>query len=663
MALSSYHLRYQLPFKDVDGNQWRVQIYDRDNSGSVETLNGTADPVQIYYEGDEDFKKGIIGSSCEINLYGVPDLIGGSDLSQFFTSDEERFYVKVEYEVGSSGAYETYWVGFLHQDEYIEYITADPYEVKLVALDRLGTLETTLDSLGYHYDDNIDLITVFNELVAASKLEFDIEENTFMRTENGYTSSFLSENEITLQSYMESEDDFVKMKPVREVAADIALSLGSRVYQSKGKLMVRSIAKGFDLGLNSTTLTIPTDIQPVNDDLQARHVPAKRVTNVAYNVRSKNILTNPSFEKDVVGDTTPTGWTKPSTSGSIEVSDTLVQEGSNKSLKIIANRISDSTFNGASVSTKNNQYCMLQTTSEPFFTGTDAFGGDISLFGILDFSYFINNTADSTYEFRISLETTNGTDTLYYNWESGTWTTSFKHTFIDVKTTGEWEDKSLEFVLNGNSIHGITANQGGTNPIVLRFHTFNYEEALSNVQIFVDNFSMRLYNASGSAKTAMLPDTKYFNASTDDDTTTKSGAIDLELMGGITTVEVEINSFLQNSEFYLLYGKVTGQYINKSTGNPEKTDFYDNIIATYLPMPDTFVSYRRSLDESSKEVFSSTLATHRVTDNSWRPIHFDDYLNIDFGASVYQSLNSKAFSRFSFQLKDNRYRVDAINLP
>ncbi|MBL4880954.1 MAG: hypothetical protein JKX82_06485, partial [Oleispira sp.] len=97
MALSSYHLRYELPFKDVDGNQWRARIFDRDEAGSVERLNGTGNPVSIYYEADEEFKKGIIGSSCSINVYGVPNLEGGSDLSQFFTSDEERFYVKIEY--------------------------------------------------------------------------------------------------------------------------------------------------------------------------------------------------------------------------------------------------------------------------------------------------------------------------------------------------------------------------------------------------------------------------------------------------------------------------------------------------------------------------------------------------------------------------------------
>ena len=801
MALSDYNLRYELPFDDVDGNNWRVRIYDRDDSGTLEILNGTGNPVNIYYEGDEDLIKGIIGSSCEINIYGVPDLLGGSDLSQFFTSDEEKYYVKVEYEIADSGIYDTYWVGFLHQDEYIEYITADPYEVKLVALDRLGTLETTLDSLGYYYDDNIDLIDVFNELVTATKLEFDIEENTFMRTENGDVSTFLQDQEITLQTYMESDKDFVKMKSLIEVAGDVALSIGSRVYQSKGKLMIRSISTGFDFGVSSTTLSIPIDAQPINDNLQARHLPAKRVTNVSYNIRSKNILTNPSFEKDSLLDTTPTGWIKPSGSGSIEVSDVTVQEGSNQSLKIIANRISDGTFNGASTATKNSTYCMLETTSESFFVGTDSFGGNISLFGVLDFSYFINNTLSSIYEFRISLEINNGTNDLYYNWDTRLWGTDFNHTFIDTESIGNWEAKSLEFLLNGSSIYGIGANNGATNPIVLRIHTFNYEESLSNVNIFVDNFSMKLYNATGGSKVAMLPSTRFYNTSTDDNNTTKSGAIDIELLGGITTLDVEINSFLADSEFYLLYGKVLGQYINKNTGVPEDTAFYDSALVTYLPMPQTFSTYRRNLEDSSKAIFSSTLATHRIIDGGilpftlprnavvtngsditytdstqtfdlgagyaypdiaeavitptsntlststeaykmtasstdllagdqivirirrdsddfvlgiiiltadeplktvdttsfgddykltiggfstgsgfprdfsinylaihdsagiWTPVHFDDYINVDFGVGVYQSLTSKVFSRFGLDLKDNRYQIDAVNLP
>jgi hypothetical protein len=612
MALIDYNLRYELPFKDVNGNQWRVRILDRDEAGDVERLIGTGDPVNIYYESEETLTKGLIGSSCEINLYGVPDLLGGSTLSQFFVDDEERFLVKVEYQ--TAGTYLPYWIGFLHQDEYIEYITADPYEVKLVALDRMGTLETTLDETGKYYDDFIDLIDIFEELSVALKLELEIEEKVFWQTENGSVSTFLRDQRTPVQNYMADDKTFIKTKPIIEIAADVAASLGCRVYQSKGKLVIRSIRRGADFGIGTSTLTIPSDVITIGDNLYARHLPAKKVTNVSYNIGSKNIIPNPSFEKDALLSTSPTGWFHPpaNTGSSIEVSNAAVAEGSNKALKIVANRISDSTFEAATLSQKLNEYNVLETATPSFFIGTDSFGRGISLTGKLMFAYFINEISSSTFEFRISLRRSDGTSNRYYDWETQGWTTAFKHTFFDVESTGEWASVDLDVLLSGNDFYGGVINQGSLQPLVLRIHTFNYEEALSDVQIFVDNFSFNLFNGSGLANAALLPSTKYFNASTADESSAKTGSIDIELMGGVTTLEVIVDDFLEESEFHLLHGKVLGQYVNKNTSDPEETSFNDGLLPVFNPMPKSFLNYRRLIDESSKKVISGTLATKRI---------------------------------------------------
>jgi hypothetical protein len=284
MALADYELRYELPFKDVDGNQWRVRIYDRDEAGTVERLWGTGNPVSIYYEGDEGLSTGIIGSSCTIRLYARPDTAGTSDLSQFFVSDEERFYVKVEYAPDGS-TYSTYWTGFLHQDEYTEYITSDPYEVELVALDRLGTIKESMDKLGYTSDDEPTLISLVQSLVDETKLELTIVESTGFSLESGGVGSFLSNQTVSAETFL-LEGSFVEMDTVSDIVSSLALSVNCRVWQQGGNLYFSRMALGW-LDNASLDFTVPYgNVLSVNDNLSARHRSSKRFTNISIKVGS-----------------------------------------------------------------------------------------------------------------------------------------------------------------------------------------------------------------------------------------------------------------------------------------------------------------------------------------------------------------------------------------
>lgn len=617
MALADYVLKYELPFKDVDGNQWKVEIYDRDGIGvDVERLNGTGNPVSIYYEGDENLSKGIIGSSCTINLYGTPNMYGTSDLTQFFTDDEEKFYVKVSNYVGAG--WSVYWVGFLHQDEYIENIACDPYEVSLVALDRLGTIETTLDSLGYFLDDDIVLKDLLQKFIDETALEFEIEEEVGLISLNGNVTSYLTDQQISLETYIDGEDtEFVKMIPIRTAISNMAVSLNCRVFQSGGRLNFQTVVPPT---AKTKDFTIPTTIQPVNNDLLARHSPAARITNISYPLRSRNLINDPSFEKGVVTGQPLGSWNKPAAniSDSIMVRNDIVAEGSNQSLRIIASRISDSDFENATYLEKINKYACLQATTDDIITPVSGFARTIQ--GTFGFRVFVDNSyTGHTYEVRFSLSRADGAgNTLFYDFVTGEWksklpifgTQLFYWGFFNIEADGNFFEAEVPFIMNSTNFTDINGDIENSDGIEVRIHTHNYEDTLSGVHFYYDNFYLRTYNASGDAKSAFLPESKFYNISTDENTETQTGALDLKPISGMTIVEiVKIGTDIDN-EFDAMNNKTTAQYVNIHTDYSELVGFYDDPSpAGYSALPTKLLEMRRSYDEASKKIYSSTLKT------------------------------------------------------
>ena len=592
MALQDYNLAYWLPFLDDDGNDWKLEIYDRDVVQPLERLKGGSGyPIKVYWEGDETWEKGLIGSSCEISLFGTPELDGTSDLSQFFVDDEERFYVKISYNTGA-GHYETYWTGFIHQDEYTEHITAAPYAVTLVAFDRFKTLTTRLSSVQnpaeaqgvpYFMDDSVPLIDIIESFSLATGLELEVDEYTGLVSENGGSdpTDFLSTYRVHLESYKDGDDDeFVKLLPLIDIVDDIAKSLNCRVYQSENKLKFQSIfVKPL---LTDDALVIPTDIDTINDNLAARHNPSERTFNMAIQTGSTNLIENPSFEKDPDGtNTTVTGWTKPYSGNTWEVSTEAVSDGSNQSIKIVSDRISDSTFDSANLATKLLNYTLMETETKipiQITAVVGAFNEDYVRLIKVGFRYFINNINSGTFETRYSLSMWSpiAGQYLFYNFEANSWGSQFHHAFIDSDSTGEWQSHEVDVVVNPNEFNGGTVPPSSEkHPIIFRLHTHNYDQSLSNVEMFYDNFFIKAYSAEGNSKAGVFPDTKFFNLSTDEDTETKTGSVDIELKAGLTTVDTVVNSFLSQrvAGWQVMTDGALGQYVNIATGADEQVDY------------------------------------------------------------------------------------------
>lgn len=203
----AYGVKYRLIFSDILGNGKKVEILQDGYSGEVLPMIGTGDPVQIEWEGDDDFYQPIIGSSCTINLLVTDDVT----YDDFFKGNEEEYRVQVYYDrnqadvfqdrveafatnagriespecieneltqgntissdfttrvlndggtidnetciaksITNSKTYDwqTYWEGFLYLDTYSEALATTPYEISITALDGLGLLDVN-DSFAF----------------------------------------------------------------------------------------------------------------------------------------------------------------------------------------------------------------------------------------------------------------------------------------------------------------------------------------------------------------------------------------------------------------------------------------------------------------------------------------------------------------------------------
>ena len=208
----AYGVKYRLIFSDLLGNGKKVEILQDGYTGDVLPMIGTGNPVEIEWEGDDDFYNPIIGSSCTINLLVTDDVT----YDDFFRGNEEEYRVKIYYDRGlmesfqdrveayqtNAGYFEspycisdtllqnntissdftkrvlndggtidnetcigksitdsktydwqTLWEGFLYLDTYSEALASTPYAISITALDGLGLLDVeNTRSLNQNYN-------------------------------------------------------------------------------------------------------------------------------------------------------------------------------------------------------------------------------------------------------------------------------------------------------------------------------------------------------------------------------------------------------------------------------------------------------------------------------------------------------------------------------
>lgn len=284
----SYGVKFKLDFADNLGNPRRLEILKKNYSGSVNSLVGTANPVVIKWDSDDNIYTPIIGSTCELNLFVTDD----TSYDNWYDADEREYKVRISTgdvsgghiwnltddtyaaanfdwdEAGEDLGLEPYWEGFLIVDRYSEAVTSKPFPIKLVASDGLGTLsgfdapfsnavnisgETNPDPSATQ--SNFDnLFYYIRKILYNTGLDFDIYIANNIRSSTGANNETLF-HDISVYEFGLLKDNFQRYD-AKELLEHILKVTNSRVFQSNGRWYVISNSNIIDKRIFTSAPTV-----------------------------------------------------------------------------------------------------------------------------------------------------------------------------------------------------------------------------------------------------------------------------------------------------------------------------------------------------------------------------------------------------------------------
>lgn len=294
----AYGEKFSLLFSDVYKNPRKLSILQKNYSGTVYPLIGTADPVVVKWENNDDFYNPIIGSTCEINLF-VTEAAGGvawdeldenwnltetpwidtsgtsgTNYDDWYDADEREYKVQistgdisgsphwdatddqwqtsgVDWDDPTGQGFEFYWEGFIVVDRYQEAFTTTPYPIKLIASDGLGLLDgydapnsnIVLDgsSPSQTFQSNFDEAFYYvYKILQNTGLDFDIFVANSIRGQ-GFTNSDDKTilNDIEFFEYGVLTNSNLNLN-AKDLLIKILRSINSRIFQSQGRWYIMS---------------------------------------------------------------------------------------------------------------------------------------------------------------------------------------------------------------------------------------------------------------------------------------------------------------------------------------------------------------------------------------------------------------------------------------
>jgi len=241
----AYGVKYRLEFSDVLGNGKKIEILKDNYSGAVLPLVGTADPVSIKWEGDDDFYSPIIGSTCTLNLFVTDEV----QYDNFYAFDEEEFQVKIYYKDASNN-YQLYWAGFIVTDSYKQAMASPPYQISLQAHDGLGLLSTkfmdildTDDFLQYVSIQTRHLVlNLVNEAISKTNLDL----NVCFSTNITYSNTTTQPQDFAGGNRGAKYDGDFQVIDCKTFIENTLKTMNCRIFQSFGKWFVVSNSEYID---------------------------------------------------------------------------------------------------------------------------------------------------------------------------------------------------------------------------------------------------------------------------------------------------------------------------------------------------------------------------------------------------------------------------------
>jgi len=262
--------KYLLNFgDDYDDFSYRVIIQERGYTGAVLPMVGGADPVQLEWEGDDDFYQPIRGSKCTINLM-VTDSVS---YDNFYEQPEKTYKVLVQWygadPVGGRNRWNTFWSGWLVADSFKELVSTKPYPIKLEAHDGLGSIDDfKINAAAYQPQFSNESayplqIKIIADILRNIDLKLDIIAVHEWLSYRLPTQALVPTNSAAFDSFIFNGEQ----KSTKEILEAILLSTNSRIFQSDNRwcIIPNSCyeAAGFTTTISNYTAFLgyqPTDI-------------------------------------------------------------------------------------------------------------------------------------------------------------------------------------------------------------------------------------------------------------------------------------------------------------------------------------------------------------------------------------------------------------------
>ena len=578
MALSTYGVKYRLEYSQVEGRKWRLDILKDGYASSVIDLTAQGEPFKIDWLGEDDSISGVIGSVANINLFQET----GQDLSEFYTADEQEFLVQLYYFDGVD--YVLYWKGFIIQDEYIEFVTSEPFEVNLKASDGLGLVSDYKCDEIVSLNDQPTPFEFIKDAVDLIGLEFDFYDcSEFAESSIGdyTTSSAFTQVRFNAESFLSNPSDSTSWVDVNTALDSIAKSFNCRIFQSKGALYAQNVSTSasahtdykalvYDYSgsswsaetIDKRVFDVQAELDPLNNDLIRRQSNAKKFYTRNYKINPRNCFYNGDFELGSQGITANSNFS---------VTTSQAQNGDNAAEFAGETAVSNATFDAASTATKTSTtgYTILEFDTNVATYQNLQWDSIPAVDAQISFWYYVNEVAASSsdeWRLRYSLEY-QGT---YYQFNDGysNWDAAFDYDSFVVAADEFQQWRQVTFNVS------LSVGAGSDDSVTFRIHS---PGPSSSVDLIFDDFRM-ITNPEEYVQSVYNTESKYLTTNSRQlDGSNTSGRINEELLVGASSFGTYSSAGTDPTVTLdeTLAGVVYGQYYKASTiaSIPELVEF------------------------------------------------------------------------------------------
>ena len=230
----SYGLKYELDYCDDTGSPLRLEILQKDYTGTASSVVGSGGVVEIRYQQD-DVADEISASTATIFLIERNDF----SYEDIYTGDERTFQVKV---YNSSGLI---WSGWILPDQVDSEYKIDGI-ISIVAIDGLGTLKNVgfVDSSGDIFRGRMTLFDVVSKCLEKTDLGLNISVLCDYNCEEwtaptpGNANNILASTWVHADRFSDKEGNVISCYEVLKMTMPM---LGATLRQENGKWSIFNI--------------------------------------------------------------------------------------------------------------------------------------------------------------------------------------------------------------------------------------------------------------------------------------------------------------------------------------------------------------------------------------------------------------------------------------